>query len=492
MSRKSIYWGILIAVVLTGLTFILGLDRKDYADTPSTVYEVYLDGKSIGIIRNEDELYNLIDKEQNSLKKKYDVNKIYAPLGLETTKLVTYTGKLDNVTEVYNKIKDAEPFTVKGYEIKIVHNENEIDTINVLKEEDFDNAIDNTVKAFVNEEQYEKYLENKQEKIVTTGSTIQDVSIKENITVKEKYLSTEDKIYTDTTELSRYLLFGTDEAQGTHIVKAGETLKDIANEYELSVKELLIVNPDLVSEQALLYAGQELNIGLINPKVSVAVQTRTVEDVEVDYKTEIKYDNTYKVGTTWVDTEGQKGISRMAYQTETINGVITQLVTEQDSTIVIQEPVTEVVVKGGFYGGNTGDITVWRWPTNSPYVITELFGWRTDPVYGGRDYHRGIDISGTGYGSPIYAANRGTITKMGYADDMGYNIWIDHGSGYQTIYMHLCEFAAGLTTDMVVDIGQVIGYMGYSGKATGTHLDFRIILNGEYLDPLGGGFNYIY
>ena len=60
MSRKSIYWGILIAVLLTGLTFILGLDRKDYADTPSTVYEVYLDGKSIGIIRNEDELYNLI------------------------------------------------------------------------------------------------------------------------------------------------------------------------------------------------------------------------------------------------------------------------------------------------------------------------------------------------------------------------------------------------------------------------------------------------
>lgn len=487
MNKKSIYWSSVFVIILTSLIFILGTDRKSYDSNPETVYQVYLNGQTIGVIENEEELHNLIDKEQKNLKKEYKVDKIYAPIGLEVTKLVTYNDELDNVKEVYNKIKDEEPFTVKGYEITIAHSEDNIEKINVLNKEDFDIAVENTIKAFVDEEEYEKYLNEEQDEIVTTGSTIEDIYIKETITVKEKYISTEEKIYKDENELSRYMLFGTDETQGTHIVTSGETIKEIADEYELSVKEFLIVNPEIISENALLFNGQEVNVGLVKPIISIVVENNLVEDKTVPYQSQTKYDNKYVVGTTWTEQTGQNGISRVEYYTETINGVITQVIPL--SSEVIKPVVDEVIIKGGLSINYVGDTGAWYWPTLRPYVITSYFGWRTDPIDGSHTYHRGIDISGTGHGSPIYAAQSGTISKIGFAGDMGNFIYIDHGNGYETIYMHLSGFANGMRLGTAVTKGETIGYMGSTGYSTGTHLDFRIIINGVYIDPLSVKYN---
>lgn len=487
MNRKSMYWGFLFSMVLGSLVFILGLDRKNYSDFPVTVYQVYLNGNPVGVINDEEELYNLIDKEQENLKSDYDVNKIYAPIGLETTKLVTYEGKVDEVIDVYNKIKDVEPFTVKGYEVTIARNEESIETVNILKKEDFDIAVDNTIKAFVDEEQYKNYLEKKQAEIVTTGSKIEDISLRENITIKEKYISTEDVIYTDANDLSRYMLFGTNETQGTHIVKAGETINKIANDYELNVKEFLIVNPEIMSENALLFPGQEVNVGLVNPIVSVVVENTLVEDKVVEYKQEEKYDPKINITMSYVEQQGQNGLNRETYYTETINGVMTQVVPRHSE--VLTPVVNEVLVRGGLPSQNIGDTGDWAWPTNRPYVITSYFGWRTDPVYGGHAFHAGIDISGTGHGSPIYAAQTGVITRLGYDRSMGNYIYIDHRNGTQTVYMHMSNFVAGMRVGSEVTKGEQIGYMGTTGKSTGTHLDFRIINNGVYVDPLSVTYN---
>lgn len=487
MNKKSIYWSGVLVIILASLIFILGTDRKSYKEHPDTVYQVYLKGQKLGVIESEKALYDLIDKEQKSLKKEYNVDKIYAPTSLEVTKLVTYDSELDSVKDVYDKIKDEEPFTVKGYEISIVHSEDNIEKIYVLNESDFDEAVENTIKAFVDESEYEKYLNSEQEEIVTTGSTIESISIMESITIKEKYISTEDKIYKDANELSRYMLFGTDETQGTHIVTSGETIKQIAEEYELSVKEFLIVNPDIISENTLLFNGQEVNVGLIKPIISIVVEENLVEDKTVSYQSQTKYDNKYVVGTTFTEQVGQNGISRVEYYTETINGTITQVIPL--STEVIKPVVDEVIVKGGLSINYVGDTGAWYWPTLRPYVITSYFGWRSDPFDGTRTYHRGIDISGTGYGSPIYAAQSGTITRIGSAWDMGNYIFIDHGKGIQSIYMHMADFADGMRTGVAVTKGEVIGYMGSTGQSTGTHLDFRITVNGVYIDPLGEKYN---
>lgn len=485
MNRKSIYWGVFSTIILGSLVFTLGLDRKNYNEYPVTVYQVYLNGESIGVIKDENELYNLIDKEQQNLKNEYDVNKIYAPIGLETTRIKTYEGEVDSVKEVYDKIKDVEPFTVKGYEITISQSEDSSETINVLKKEDFDTAVENTIKAFVDEKDYEKYLESKQEKITTTGSTIENIKVMENITVKEKYLSTEDDIFTDANELSKYMLFGTTEAQGTHTVKTGETINEIADTYELNTKEFLIVNPEIISENALLFSGQEVNVGLINPKIRIVVENTLVEDKEIAYKQEVKYDNKWQAGTSYVEQVGKNGLQRVSYYTETINGVTTQV--EQTSAEDLVPTINEVVVKGG--NSNIGERSGWTWPTLPTYHLTSYFGWRTDPVYGDRAFHRGIDIAGTGYGSPIYAAKSGVIIQIGYMRDMGNYIMVDHKDGYVSGYLHLKGFSEGMRVGVEVMRGQEIGQMGSTGKSTGTHLDFRVKWQGEWIDPLRLKYN---
>ena len=487
MNKKGMYRYILLGVILSGLIFILGIDRRNLDNTPITVYQVYLGGKTIGIIEDEQELYDLIDKEQESLKKEYNVDKVYAPINLETTKLVTYIGEVDSVKDVYSKIKDVEPFTVKGYEVTIIHSEDKKETINVLNIDDFENAVENTIKAFVEEEDYENYLNNTQEKITTTGSTIENISIKEEITTKEKYLSTDEKIFTDVNELSRYLLFGTTESQGTHIVRAGQTVKDIANEYELNVKEFLIVNPDVVSENALLFNGQVVNVGLIDPAISVVVENNLVEDKLVTYGREIKYDNKLLVGTTYTEQKGQDGLNRVSYYTETINGSMTQVIPLSNE--VITPVVNEVVVKGGLSTNYVGDTGSWFWPTKKPYVITDRFGPRFDPISGERSYHRGTDISGTGYYSPIFAAQTGTIIDMGYSQWYGNFITIQHNEDYQTTYMHLANFVTGMQKGRAVSKGEHIGYMGSTGWSTGTHLHFGVIYKGDYVDPMQLSYN---
>lgn len=479
MNRKSIYWGVIFSVILSSLIFILGLDRKDYTTDPGEVYQVYLNGEVIGVIENEEELYGLINDEQKTLKKEFDVKKIYAPLGLKTTKLITYEGKVDSINQVYNKIKDVEPFTVKGYEITIVHNEDKITTLNVLKKEILDEAIDNTIKVFVDEEDYENYLQNKQEKIVTTGKQITNISLREKITIKEKYLSTEDKIYTNATDLSKFLLFGTDETQGTHIVKMGETIKDIVKEHQLNIKEFLIVNPEILSENSLLFSGQVVNVGLIDPIVSVVVEDDLIQDMAIAYNKEVKWDSKMAWGKSYTEQFGQNGTSRVNIKTETINGVITSV--DKVSSEIIVPVINEIIVKGGVAHADGG---TWAWPTLKPYVITSEFAWRTDPVYGGRENHQGIDISGTGYGSPIFAAQAGTIVDIGYHGELGNYIYIDHGSGYKTVYMHMSGFADNMRYGTVVGYGEVIGFMGSTGKSTGTHLDFRVSYNGVYFDPM--------
>ena len=124
-------------------------------------------------------------------------------------------------------------------------------------------------------------------------------------------------------------------------------------------------------------------------------------------------------------------------------------------------------------------IGAWAWPTNSGYIITSGYGWRSG-YYGG--FHEGIDISGTGYGSPIYAALDGEVINAGWAGIVGkaagYNVVIQHSNGYCTVYAHLSKVS--VKVGQHVTRKQVIGAMGKSGAATGTHLHFAVYTGVPY------------
>lgn len=126
----------------------------------------------------------------------------------------------------------------------------------------------------------------------------------------------------------------------------------------------------------------------------------------------------------------------------------------------------------------------WLWPTESGWVITSRFGNRNSPTEGASTNHRGIDIGGLPTNSKIYAIADGKITSMGYNNSMGNYIWIDHGNGYSSVYMHMNSHASGLLTGDSVTAGQNIGFLGSTGISTGPHLHLGIQLDGKYIDPV--------
>lgn len=127
----------------------------------------------------------------------------------------------------------------------------------------------------------------------------------------------------------------------------------------------------------------------------------------------------------------------------------------------------------------------WYWPLPGRYKISSLFGGRIDPINGRRDNHTGTDIPAPG-GTPIYAAKDGVVTTVNAnknASSYGYYCIINHGSGYATLYAHQNQVPI-VREGQTVKKGQVIGYVGTTGRSTGNHLHFELRVNGVRNDVL--------
>jgi murein DD-endopeptidase MepM/ murein hydrolase activator NlpD len=119
------------------------------------------------------------------------------------------------------------------------------------------------------------------------------------------------------------------------------------------------------------------------------------------------------------------------------------------------------------------------WPAHG--WISSTVGPRRDPMNGGRDYHAGLDIVGD-RGQPVYATASGTVKQLGYQGAYGNLVTIDHGFGLESRYGHLLKYA--VKKDAKVKRGDVIGYVGATGRATGYHLHYEVLANGRLLNPL--------
>ena len=192
-------------------------------------YQVYLSDKKVGLISSKDDLYDLIDKEQDEIKKKYGVSKIYPPEGLEVQEVLTYDDDVMTPKEVYNEIKDSAPFTIEGYEVSVKGNDEEDSRkFYILNKKDLDVAVKNTILAFLSEEEYNNYLSGEYSNSKEEGMEITNVYFDQNVTIKKTYVSTEEKIITNSDELSQYFLFGTTNLTAKYTVKDNDTRETIA------------------------------------------------------------------------------------------------------------------------------------------------------------------------------------------------------------------------------------------------------------------------
>lgn len=120
------------------------------------------------------------------------------------------------------------------------------------------------------------------------------------------------------------------------------------------------------------------------------------------------------------------------------------------------------------------------WPVNGE--ITSPYGYRIHPIWGTRIYHSGIDI-GVDEGTPVHAADGGTVIAAEWYGGYGYAVVIDHGNGLSTLYGHNSELA--VSAGQTVSKGQVIAYAGSTGNSTGPHVHFEVRVNGDAVDPMG-------
>lgn len=127
--------------------------------------------------------------------------------------------------------------------------------------------------------------------------------------------------------------------------------------------------------------------------------------------------------------------------------------------------------------GETG----WRSPLTKPSWIVSPYGMRLHPVENVWKMHHGVDLDGD-LGDPIVAARSGVVTYTAYEEyGGGYYIFINHGDGYSSTYMHMTHYI--VSPGDIVSAGQIVGYMGDTGLTTGVHLHFGIYYNGKSVNP---------
>ena len=108
---------------------------------------------------------------------------------------------------------------------------------------------------------------------------------------------------------------------------------------------------------------------------------------------------------------------------------------------------------------------------------------RYHPVLKRRMPHYGVDY-GAPVGTPVHATSDGTVTRAGRNGGAGHMVTVRHTNGYETNYLHLSRYGKGVRRGVRVGQGQVIGYVGSTGLSTGPHLDYRVKLNGRWINPL--------
>ncbi|MEX1271807.1 MAG: peptidoglycan DD-metalloendopeptidase family protein [Acidimicrobiia bacterium] len=128
-------------------------------------------------------------------------------------------------------------------------------------------------------------------------------------------------------------------------------------------------------------------------------------------------------------------------------------------------------------GGNAPGVL--RMPVNG--WISSYYGWRVHPIFGTRRMHTGVDLAAIG-GSPIYAAEAGTVIIAGVRGGYGNAVVIDHGGGLATLYAHQSRLTVSVGENVAA--GERIGFVGCTGYCTGDHLHFEVHINGKHTDPM--------
>ena len=266
------------------------------------------------------------------------------------------------------------------------------------------------------------------------------------------------------------------EGEQTYTIQQGDSPSLVADKVGIPTQTLINLNPEVTQS---MLVGDVLVISHEQPFLQTKTVKTVTEEKEIAFKTETELDHNKASGYEKVVQEGKNGLEEIVSEVTYIDGYETERTVISKTTL--QEPVTAKIVVGSltssqynFSGSGAAstesNVGGYIWPVNGGYISCPIWG------YSG---HTGTDIAAPA-GTTIWASKGGTVAYAGWSNGYGYNVLINHGDGTKTRYAHCSSLA--VYTGQQVSQGQVVGYVGQTGWASGNHCHFEIISNGTVLD----------
>ena len=266
------------------------------------------------------------------------------------------------------------------------------------------------------------------------------------------------------------------EGEQTYTIQQGDSPSLVADKVGIPTQTLINLNPEVTQS---MLVGDVLVISHEQPFLQTKTVKTVTEEKEIAFTTETELDHNKASGYEKVVQEGKNGLEEIVSEVTYIDGYETERTVI--SKTALQEPVTAKIVVGSltssqynFSGSGAAstesNVGGYIWPVNGGYISCPIWG------YSG---HTGTDIAAPA-GTTIWASKGGTVAYAGWSNGYGYNVLINHGDGTKTRYAHCSSLA--VYTGQQVSQGQVVGYVGQTGWASGNHCHFEIISNGTFLD----------
>lgn len=410
-------------------------------------YEYAYNGRTLGIVREQRDVLEILEMVSEELSLEYGSSIVIDPeTDITFNPVISYGKDIDDADTVLRRFTYMGDIQAQAYGIVV-----DGERVATVESEKIANDVLESIK--------EIYTKGKEDKYEYVGFA-EEVKI-------EAYNTTLANVSSKSAALKKIKSGGQQEV--TYTVKAGDTLYGICDKLGVSLKELKKMNPK-ITDTMTLHIGDKFVTQQEIPLITVETVGVSVFAEAIDYKTVTKKSNNYYEGETVVIQAGKKGKARVTARLTKQNG---KTVAREDISVeTIKEPVNKVVVKGTKPVPPKKGTGTFRKPVN--VGVYAGYGMRWGRMHYGLDYAAPT-------GTPIYAADGGTVTYAGWSGAYGYTITIDHGANKKTLYAHCSRLFVSAGTKVYK--GQHIAAVGSTGRSTGPHCHFEIFINGANVNP---------
>ncbi|MFI3249556.1 MAG: M23 family metallopeptidase [Eubacteriales bacterium] len=431
----------LVTSLMIGLALVL-------SSLYSTGYTVSIDGTRMAVVDQLEVVLSAIDEVEDQgsviLNREYTIpNKVEYQFGLTLKSELSDSGEIAHY--LYSQLDDL------GSALQRFLVEVDGKSIGILLDmETVDSVLDKITSFY------------------STENTV-SADFVEDLTITKVYSGAfiaEDALFEALTENTT--------GETTYTVASGDTFNAVAYINDMSTAELRLLNPDFDPDR--LFIGDVLNVKKVIPLLSVVTVDQEQYLAPIECPVVDVDDNTVYIGSTKIHSYGVEGEADILASVTYENGF--EVEREILSSVTLREPTETIRGVGTLERPVTASYGSFVWPARG--TITSYFGGRT--LYGRYDFHSGLDIAAP-TGTPIYAADGGTVTFSGWKTGYGNIVIITHDNGTQTYYAHNSSNA--VSSGQKVYRGQYIAAMGSTGNSTGSHLHFEVRIGGQSVNPLG-------